>query len=798
MQYTMFFRMIQICCSVVWDRVVDVEDKERRCTMRKAFIHILVYINVFFVVLHKRLSVVAKKCLATGFCTGLLTFLLAVSLFVPQPGAEVLTTLPALEYHNTVTNKNTTASIDIQYSEVEQKEAESVSVGESGKREESIDMDRTDNLKKNVVSPGQMMKEDGNNSVVKNSTPLSLVQALYENKGEQPRNSLGNVLYQFPVEIGYAVDANYDGIQTTADYVLNDVFETRPEKEEGEDTQKLTEDEEGQHTFSSKTESDVDKLITSSERFQKSVWNVVLPAEPVERNLSDSEKEARTVVKKTLGETKTQSKKQDSSEGDKQPIERTDDVVDIELYQKEDSKDDADIMEVSGGEDDIEVSDETEQGNDESAVYMADASYFTVKGSMRTGVEAFVGDITIEPTGVDGFDQVRIGQDGEFNSQIILTKDAANEKITLYFSNGSEVTTGVDFTYSKDSVSPALTFNEEGLGRLQGNDKTIYCTNNPELNVFSDDNIDGVQGTGIDKICYVYGDKLLYVMEQSDGTGIKVPEDYYGRILMNCSDKAGNVSEVVSKYYLVENSIPTISIPQDSFCTTPYTLWIDVADEGHIISGIQKVECSINGETYDISDLTLLEKVIIDKGIEVPSKYEFSIPFAEEGEYNVVVTVTDNAGNVAVKEQTITVTKPDLVSVFMPKEFTIHIDPQQLLGREQIFSDEIMLHNNSEFDVRINIKNIELVVKDETSDTGIKKDCNIYLLAPDTKEKIILKKGKNENVYSYCLPQNEQGDKNNLMFVGDTSEGSDTMWKSSDITIHMELEFEKWKDEQED
>ena len=368
----------------------------------------------------------------------------------------------------------------------------------------------------------------------------------------------------------------------------------------------------------------------------------------------------------------------------------------------------------------------------------------------------------------------------------------------LYFSNGREVTTGVEFTYSKDGVSPIVSFNEEGLVRLQGTDKTVYCTNDPELNVLCDDNINGVQGTGIDKICYVYGDKLLYVMEQSDDIGIEVTEDFYGRILMNCSDKAGNTSEVVSKYYLVENSIPVISMAQDAFCTTPYTLWIDVAEEGHIISGIQKVECSINGEPYDISDLTLLEKVIIDKGIEVPSKYEFSVPFTEEGEYNVVVTVTDNAGNTAVKEQTITVTKPELVSVFMPKEFTIHIDPQQLLQQEQIFSDNIILHNNSEFDVRITIKNIELMVKDGISDAGIKKDCNIYLVAPDTKEKILLKKGKNENIYSYCLPQNAKEDQNNLMFVGDISEGSDTMWKNSDITIHMELEFEKWKDEQKE
>lgn len=763
--------------------------------MRKILIYILAYISAFFAVLHRRLTIVMKKRLASGFCTGLLVFFLAVSLFVsqvPQPGAEVLTAFPALKYHNTVTNKDTMASIDIHHSEVAQKGIESRS--SVGKQVESVDMGETNNLKKNVVSPGQMVKTDGSNSVVKNRVPLSLVQALYENNGEQPANSIGNVIYQYPAEIGYSIDSNYDGIQTAADYILNDEFETTPEKEAGEGTQEETE---GEYPSAGQT-ADNNYLTTGSERFQKSVWNAVLPTEPMERDLSDDEREARSVVKTTLGETKTENVQDDSSEGDKQSLEKEDDITDIKSFPNDDSVEDTDSIEAAKEEGDTETSGKEEAEADESAVYMADAGYFTVKGSMRAGVEVFVGDIVIEPTGADGFDQVRIGEDGEFSNRITITKDAVNEKIMLYFSNGEEVTTGVEFTYSKDSVSPVLSFNEEGLGRLQGNDKTVYCTNNPELAVLCDDNANGVQGTGIDKICYVYGDKLLYVMEQFDDKGIKIAKDFYGRILMNCSDKAGNTSEIVSKYYLVENNMPVISMAQDTFCTTPYTLWIDVAEEGHIISGIQKVECSINGEPFAISDLTLLEKVIIDKGIEVPSKYEFSVPFTEEGEYNVVVTVTDNAGNEAVKEQTITVTKPELVSVFMPKEFTIHIDPQQLLQQEQIFSDEIMLYNNSEFDVRITVKNIELVVKDGISDTGIKKDCNIYLVAPDTKEKILLKKGKNENVYSYCLPQNAKEDQNSLMFIGDTSEGSDAMWKNSDITIHMELEFEKWKDEQKE
>ncbi|MBO5470234.1 MAG: hypothetical protein J6A03_10935 [Lachnospiraceae bacterium] len=142
-------------------------------------------------------------------------------------------------------------------------------------------------------------------------------------------------------------------------------------------------------------------------------------------------------------------------------------------------------------------------------------------------------------------------------------------------------------------------------------------------------------------------------------------------------------------------------------------------------------------------------------------------------------------------ERTIQVTKPELVSVYMPETFTVHIDPQQLAGKEQIYSDDITLHNNSEFGVKVTIKSIELTVKDEVSDTGVKKDADIYVIAPDTGEKIQLKKGLNKKVYSYILPEGAEGDIANLKFVGTTSDGSDAMWRDSDISIQVQLEFEK-------
>lgn len=808
--------------------------------MREKIARIFVYIYVFFTALNRRLSIVMKKRLAEGICAGTLVLLLMVSLLgsgvthsIPE---EQMMSTASVKKHNTVTNKNTTASIEIHNSEVAAEETDHAQQEQTSGKKGSI--------KRNVVSPTQT---GDRNAVVKNPVPLSQVQALYGNNGVKPLGNGEKILYQYPVEIGYAIDFNYDGKQTEADYLLNDVFETRPEKdngknvqdaadseeqrqdiddeesnrnmEDGEEDSRNTEDSEerngGEGSRSTedsgeqaqddeedipntegseeqtKDNAEKDRRITASIQFQKSVWNAILPTSPIEKSLSEDERKAHTAVKKAVS---GDSRKSESNEEPPSSEEEADDVGVSEEQENTSDTEETEQEETLTQEEDVQSGEEEQESKKAEQEIVANAGYFTVRGSMRTDVEAFVGDITIEPTGIKGFDQVRVGEDGEFGSAVTLTKDAADEKVTLYFSNGSQVTTGVDFTYSKDTVSPVLTFDEEGLNKLQGDNKTIYCTNDSKLNIASDDDLDGTPGTGIDKLCYVYGDKLLYVVDHFNEAGIQIADDFYGRILMNCTDKAGNASDVISKYYLVEQSAPEISMAQDAICTTPYTLWVDVADKGHIISGIEKVECSVNGESYDISDLTLLEEAVIDKGIEVPSKYEFSLPFTEEGEYDVVVTVTDHAGNVSVKEQTITVGKPELVSVFMPQQFTIHIDPQQILNREQIFSDDITLVNNSEFDVKINIKSIELAVKDEVSDTGVKKDCNIYLVAPDTGEKILINKGNNKNVYSYCLPEGADGDISTLLFVGETTEGSDEMWESTDIAINMELGFEKWRE----
>jgi hypothetical protein len=343
----------------------------------------------------------------------------------------------------------------------------------------------------------------------------------------------------------------------------------------------------------------------------------------------------------------------------------------------------------------------------------------------------------------------------------------------------------------KSASAPAFAFDEEKYVKLQGKDKTIFCTNDHNIQIVMPDQTGAAEKNGTDRICYVYGDTLRYCMDVSQSRSFPVPENFYGQVRASSFDAAGNRSEPLSGYFLVENQPPQIRFSQDDVCTAPYTFWVSIAETGKIVSGIREVTCTVNGEPYKITNLTVREKTSLDEDLEVPTRCEFSLPFAEEGDYSIVVTVTDYAGNISTEAETVRITKPELISVFMPEKFAIHIDPQRLAGREQIYSDDITLKNDSAFDVQVTVKEVEVTVRDEVSDTGVKKDCSLYLIAPDTGEKIPLKKGINKGVYSYCMEKGADDRKGKLRFVGTTTEGSEAMWEDSDVMVRVNLGFTK-------
>ena len=746
--------------------------------------------------IRKKLSWKTKKHLAQALSVGILSVTIAGSVYsknmergYEQNAGE---TIPSVEKQQEKEVQDNSAHLQIEHTKIESgnssvttrnsSNATVVKNGEKGTEVTGQDLEQVTTERRvnqsanrnNVVSsnPAEDTPNIVKSTEAASTTEMpSLVSKEIENHGEEPEKKATATLYQYPVEVGYLVDSNYDQKQDAGDILLNDVFDTTPVNPQTSETT---------------TEQPDTEELTESVTTQLSTQQ--LTGEMIEENLIGQEENSDLEKNTDLANAclTEQDAEQLQIQGEEQSEQQLTDGNESTEVLDENQQDLAEQLqeEIEG-----QFTEETnEQEDTEDNTVIADGRYFMVSGSLREGCEAFVSDITIRPTGIDGFNQVRLGEEGEFQEEIQITEDAAEKEVLLYFSDGERVTSGVPYTYSKDLTDPFCKLATEEYHLLTDGEQNIYCTNRTELEITAEDVV--ADGTGIDQICYVYGDRLKYIVDDFEQAKVVVPESFFGRIIANCIDKAGNTSPIDSQFFLVDTTKPEINMQTEEICTAPYTLWGELCDGGSITSGIRSVECRVDGEIYEIADQYVEENVQLGEKLEVPVKEYFSVVL-EEGVHEVEIKVTDNAGNVTIQTQTIQVTKPELVSVYMPKKFTIHIDPQQLRKREQIFSDDIILTNVSEFDVRVNVDCIEVMINDEITAEGLEKDCELYLVAPDTGEKIKLEKGTNKDVYSYILPKEKIEDMQELHFVGELSEGSDQLWEGSDIKMDIKLSFEK-------
>jgi hypothetical protein len=425
---------------------------------------------------------------------------------------------------------------------------------------------------------------------------------------------------------------------------------------------------------------------------------------------------------------------------------------------------------------------QTAQSQIKKKVFKTESDGAAVSGGAVESVEE---DLAETPAAIEGEKQQETVQAASGTAvQSIVVEDLVETPAAI---EQQEEQTVTESAIQAQASYPKLTLADEDTHLLSDENNRIFCTNKNQLKIKME------QGDyPLEKVACAYGDKMVYVTESMEETSIALPQEFYGDVLLYGKDVNGNISNVVSESYLVDETAPKISFSQHDTCTAPYTMTVGMSDAGHITSGIAEVECTVNGEQYKITDLEEKESVQLTEGIAVSSRMGFSLTLDKVGTYEVSVKVTDNAGNETTEDTEVVVGEPELVAVYMPDTFTIHIDPQKLCGRESLFSDDIVLQNVSNVDVKVTVEEVKVSINSETSEQGVQKDADLYLVAPDSGKKIKLEKGNNKDVYSYRLPIGEQSDLASLRFVGSLSEGSDSMWKDSDVSINLKLRFDKW------
>lgn len=436
----------------------------------------------------------------------------------------------------------------------------------------------------------------------------------------------------------------------------------------------------------------------------------------------------------------------------------------------------------------MDASDTLSKNNIEGTSKDSD-NYEIVRGTVPT-----VSEITKDNITKESFYQraVAIGEKSNtnYNLRNILDKDIVKDNFYTsdIVKDNSRETFDFDFLDepglpSTGSAVSAADGNKEfdmeiakSADILPASASAIKFTNKNQLNI----NLTALKNK---KVHVQYADKILFNMAETNNLKVDMPHDFYGDIAVKENLGADNDTTLAKGRVLIDDSKPIVGVLSED--SARYE--IKISENGNIISGLKFVECYMDGKKIDVSSKNMTKQVCLGYNVKVPSEYVVSLnPL--EGKHTLYVRVEDNAGNITEEKREISVIKQVPVSVLTLKKFVIHIDPQKLKWKEQIYSDAVLMKNLNDYDIKVTISSINVKVSKENDKY---KKCKIYMVMPDTGKKILLKNGKNDKSYSFIIPHGNQNRQKYLRFVGKIYDDKYGMWKNEDISIDMKTSYEQ-------
>ncbi|MDD4113125.1 MAG: hypothetical protein PHC56_08850 [Herbinix sp.] len=136
-------------------------------------------------------------------------------------------------------------------------------------------------------------------------------------------------------------------------------------------------------------------------------------------------------------------------------------------------------------------------------------------------------------------------------------------------------------------------------------------------------------------------------------------------------------------------------------------------------------------------------------------------------------------------------------SVILPTSCDIIVDPFEIAGMGQIYSEQYEVINLSDIDIIVELKSVDIKISGENNNN---KTCSIYMdtIGPDINIKNYLLNGYNDNSHLKFIlfsPYGEKQikDKNTFYFnlKGKLSHNSELLWKNSDIKLSFVFDFHK-------
>lgn len=150
-------------------------------------------------------------------------------------------------------------------------------------------------------------------------------------------------------------------------------------------------------------------------------------------------------------------------------------------------------------------------------------------------------------------------------------------------------------------------------------------------------------------------------------------------------------------------------------------------------------------------------------------------------------TVSENSSAVLREEKKSENAEQEILQIVVPASVRLTLDPYKISGKDQIYSEVILIENRSTFAVTVNLNITECRIPQEEA-----KSCELYLNAEAPGFPYRLVNGKQMQADSFVMPGQSS---TSCFFTGNIQEGSEALWKAEDMRIKMVFTFERAQDE---
>ena len=318
----------------------------------------------------------------------------------------------------------------------------------------------------------------------------------------------------------------------------------------------------------------------------------------------------------------------------------------------------------------------------------------------------------------------------------------------------------------------------------------------------------------------------------TEGTAqIEVPETVNGQMEISYADEAGEEISLLKEYVIAEQQAPDITYERTE-TDEEQGIHVVIADDGGISSGIGEYQCIVDGEEAEASEVSVLENAKLANGEQVSTALEFDV-LLEEGTHQIVLSAKDQTGNEAYQEFNITIVSDEVISVVLPTSVGIAMMPYEI--ENQIFGDDIVVCNRSEFPVDVHVSKAEVVVDHTPVEASVyqlvlaeqkigdevyqletlPKECDVILqllTVDEDTQSFRLKEGIKDDIVDFSLDKaNEKTDVDALFAVQDAGEVlspdyaivnlrgtlSPAAWQDGDLKVRLVFNFEKAKEKED-